>query len=63
MECHFQIFHEEVWKDCALLTLLEPAGGNPHRRMQQAGVDDDIVAFLRPHIATQIEQLKALGEH
>ena len=33
------------------------------RHMQQAGVDDDIVAFLRPHIATQIEQLIALGEH
>jgi serine/threonine-protein kinase HipA len=29
MECHFQIFHEGVWKDCGLLTLLEPAGGNP----------------------------------
>jgi len=33
------------------------------RHMLQAGVDDDIVAFLRPHIATQIEQLSALGEH
>lgn len=33
------------------------------RHMQQAGVDDDIVAFLRPHIATQIDQLIALGEH
>lgn len=33
------------------------------RHMQEAGVDDDIVVFLRPHIATQIEQLNALGEH
>ena len=33
------------------------------QHMQEAGVDDDIIAFLRPHIAGQIEQLKALGEH
>jgi serine/threonine-protein kinase HipA len=33
------------------------------QHMQGAGVDDDIVAFLRPHIATQIAQLNALGEH
>ena len=58
-----------MWKDCGVLTLLEPAGGNPHTAtlfeydMQSAGVDDDIVAFLRPHIATQIEQLNALGAH
>ena len=33
------------------------------QHMQEAGVDDDIIAFLRPHIAGQIKQLKALGEH
>jgi serine/threonine-protein kinase HipA len=33
------------------------------RYMQEAAVDDDIIAFLRPHIAGQIAQLKALGEH
>lgn len=32
------------------------------RHMAQAGVDDDIIAFLRPSIATQIQQLQALGE-
>ena len=29
MQCHFQIFHQNAWHDCATLTLLEPAGGNP----------------------------------
>lgn len=33
------------------------------QHMQQAGVDDDIVAFLQPHIATQVQQLLALGEN
>ncbi|WP_436567029.1 hypothetical protein [Janthinobacterium sp. HLX7-2] len=33
------------------------------QHMQQAGVDDDIVAFIRPHIAMQIQQLNALGEN
>jgi serine/threonine-protein kinase HipA len=33
------------------------------RYMQEAAVDDDIIAFLRPHIAGQIAQIKALGEH
>lgn len=32
------------------------------QHMRQAGVDDDIVAFLQPHIATQVQQLQALGE-
>ncbi|MBV6320519.1 type II toxin-antitoxin system HipA family toxin [Duganella violaceipulchra] len=30
--------------------------------MLAAGVDDDIIRFLRPHIATQVQQLSALGE-
>lgn len=30
--------------------------------MQQAGVDDDIVAFLRPSIEEQVRQLHALGD-
>jgi serine/threonine-protein kinase HipA len=30
--------------------------------MRQAGVDDDIVAFLKPHIAKQVRQLQALGK-
>jgi serine/threonine-protein kinase HipA len=29
MKCNFQIFQDNTWKDCALLTLLNPAGGNP----------------------------------
>jgi len=29
MQCHLQIFHDDAWHDCASLTLLEPAGGNP----------------------------------
>lgn len=29
MECHFQIFEDDAWKDCAIVTLLDPAGGNP----------------------------------
>jgi serine/threonine-protein kinase HipA len=29
MKCNFQIFQDDTWKDCALLTLLDPAGGNP----------------------------------
>lgn len=33
------------------------------QHMQAAGVDDDIIAFLTPHIATQITQLKTLEEH
>lgn len=30
--------------------------------MKQAGVDDDIIAFLRPNIEEQIRQLRALGD-
>lgn len=30
--------------------------------MQQAGVDDDIIAFLRPNIEEQIRQLRSMGE-
>lgn len=30
--------------------------------MQQAGVDDDIIAFLRPNIEEQIRQLRSLGD-
>ena len=108
MQCHFQLFQDNAWHDCATLTLLEAAGGNPRTgtlleydldyafgaevaplslrypvtaEMQKLAhwpafifdlipqgsgrtyLDDDIVAFLRPHIATQIGQLKALGEY
>ncbi len=31
------------------------------QHMQKAGVDDDIVTFLKPHIAAQIQQLQSLG--
>jgi hypothetical protein len=82
MKCNFQIFQDDTWKDCALLTLLDRAGGNPRtscifeydldyrfgqqlialeQHMRQAGVDDDIVTFLKPHIAVQIQQLQSLG--
>lgn len=29
MRCNFQIFQDDTWRDCALLTLLHPAGGDP----------------------------------
>lgn len=29
MRCGFQIFHDNTWKECASLTLLQPVGGNP----------------------------------
>lgn len=29
MKCSFQIFQDDIWRDCALLTLLQPVGGNP----------------------------------
>ncbi len=29
MKCNFQIFQDDTWRDCALLTLLLPAGGDP----------------------------------
>lgn len=32
------------------------------QHMRAAGVDDDIIRFLQPHIATQVQQLHALGE-
>ena len=31
MNCHFQIFRDDDWVDCAEVTLIEPAGGNPRR--------------------------------
>ena len=36
--------------------------GNLEQAMHQAGVDDDIIAHIRPHIATQMRQLRSLGE-
>ena len=32
------------------------------QHMRDAGVDDDIIGCLQPHIATQVQQLQALGE-
>ena len=32
MKCHFQIFRDDAWVNCASVTLLEPAGGNPRTR-------------------------------
>jgi serine/threonine-protein kinase HipA len=32
------------------------------QHMAAAGVDDDVIRFLQPHIAVQVQQLQALGE-
>ncbi|KAB8043875.1 hypothetical protein GCM43_06725 [Janthinobacterium aquaticum] len=63
MPCHFQIFHHDAWHDCAALTLLEPAGGNPRTpalfeyELDYAFDDDVAPVSLRYPVRAEMQKL------